>query len=217
MGWLVLIDVLGAIALVGIWYLCFERFNHRKGALALRWVEAGCSNKGTILDRTWKGNCKLQARVSFASHWFENARITVRLLPRPIPVHWLLSVCRKQRETVTFEADLDCAPSFQLEIFRHRWLTHKDSSIADRSRDWSIIRPGPVILTTRTEWTQELTPVVNTLMTSRGHYLLTVRFRSQSPHFAATIPLEAVSDAEAAASFLNVLRELATGASTSHQ
>jgi hypothetical protein len=44
--------------------------------------------------------------------------------------------------------------------------------------------------------------------------LLTVRFRPDSPHLAATIPLEALSDEQAAASFLNVLQELAAGAST---
>jgi hypothetical protein len=59
--------------------------------------------------------------------------------------------------------------------------------------------------------------VVNSLMTSRGHNLLTVRFRPESPHLAATIPLEALSDEQAAAGFLSVLRELAAGASTHQQ
>jgi hypothetical protein len=54
-------------------------------------------------------------------------------------------------------------------------------------------------------------------MTSRGHNLLTVRFRPESPHLAATIPLEALSDEQAAAGFLSVLRELAAGASTHQQ
>jgi hypothetical protein len=44
-----------------------------------------------------------------------------------------------------------------------------------------------------------------------------VRFRSESPHLAATIPLEALSDEQAAAEFLSMLRELAVGASTRQQ
>jgi len=68
------------------------------------------------------------------------------------------------------------------------------------------------VLTTRTHWAQELTPVVNTLMTSRGHNLVTVRFRPESPHLAATVPLDAVVDEQAAAGFLTVVRELAAGA-----
>jgi hypothetical protein len=51
-------------------------------------------------------------------------------------------------------------------------------------------------------------------MTSRGHNLLTVRFRPDSPHLAATIPLEALSNEQGAASFLNIVEELAAGAST---
>jgi hypothetical protein len=54
-------------------------------------------------------------------------------------------------------------------------------------------------------------------MTSRGHSLLTVRFRPDSPNLAATIPLEALADEEATAAFLNVLRDLASGASASRQ
>jgi hypothetical protein len=54
-------------------------------------------------------------------------------------------------------------------------------------------------------------------MTSRGHSLITVRFRPQSPHLIATIPLEALSDEQNAANFLSVVRDLATGASTSRQ
>ena len=73
------------------------------------------------------------------------------------------------------------------------------------------------MLTTRTHWSHELTPVVNTLMTSRGHNLVSVRFRPESPHLAATVPLEALSDEQAAAGFLSVLRDLAAGASTSRQ
>jgi len=42
-----------------------------------------------------------------------------------------------------------------------------------------------------------------------------VRFRPDSPNLAATIPLEALSDEEATASFLTVLRDLASGASAS--
>ncbi|WP_205687853.1 hypothetical protein, partial [Ciceribacter ferrooxidans] len=70
-------------------------------------------------------------------------------------------------------------------------------------------------LTTRTEWTHELTPVVNTLMTSRGHNLLSVRFRPDSPNLAATIALDALSDEETTAAFLGVLRDLAAGSSAS--
>ena len=212
---LIAIDVVCASTIVVLWYLLFTRYNRRKGTLVLRWVEAACATRGRIVDMKWLSTSRLQVHLSFAAHWFENARVTIKLLPRPIPIQWILCLWRRQRETVTFEADLDDTPTFHLEISRHRWLTQKPKEVTNPARNWTLSRPGPVVLTTRTEWTHELTPVVNTLMTSRGHNLLTVRFRPDSPHLAATIPLEALSDEQTTAAFLSVLKDLAAGSSAS--
>ena len=212
---LIAIDAVCASTIVVLWYLLFTRYNRRKGTLVLRWVEAACATRGRVVEMKWLSTSRLQVHLSFAAHWFENARVTIKLLPRPIPIQWILCLWRRQRETVTFEADLDDTPNFHLEISRHRWLTQKPKEVTNPARNWTLSRPGPVVLTTRTEWTHELTPVVNTLMTSRGHNLLTVRFRPDSPHLAATIPLEALSDEQTTAAFLSVLKDLAAGSSAS--
>ncbi len=207
---------LGVIVLLAVWFFYFTRYNHRKGAAVLRWVERACSHRARVLDTKWISANLLQAHFAFGAHLFDNARVTIRLQPRPIPFKWFFSLWHRQRETLTFEADLDYAPSFRLDVFRHRWLSQRHGNLTSEAREWSIARPGPVILTTRTRWAQELSPVVNTLMTSRGHNLLSVRFRSESPHLAATLPLEALTDEQAAAGFMSVLRELAAGASAHH-
>lgn len=212
---LIAIAAFCATAIDVLWFLLLARYNRRKGALVLRWVEAACASRGRVTESRWLSRSCLQAHLSFAAHWFENARVTIKLLPRPLLVQWMISVWRRQKETVTFEADLDDAPNFQLEISRHRWLTQKPKEISNPKRNWTVSRPGPVVLTTRTQWTHELSPLVNTLMTSRGHNLLTVRFRPDSPNISATIPLEALSDEESTASFLSVLRDLAAGSSAS--
>lgn len=211
-----LIDGAAAVALVGLWYLCLASYNRRRGTKALRWLETACSGRARVLEAHWLGTSGLQAHLGFAAHWFENARVTIRLLPRPLPVQWLLSRWHKQRETLTFEADLDYAPNVRLEVLRHRWVSHGDSKVIRDSRDWTVVRPGPVVLTTCSQWKQEVPPIVNTLITTRGHNLLSVRFRPESPHLAATIDLEALSDEQAATGFLEVLRELA-GSSRSRQ
>jgi hypothetical protein len=217
MGRHLLIDGLTLAGLMTVWYICFVSYNHRRGWKALRWVEAACTGRGEVVESHWVGTSRLQARLRFASHWVEDARVTVRLLPRPVAPRWFLSLWRKQQETLTFEADLDCAPGFNLEVFRHRWLTHNSPGQDTGARNWILSHPGPVILTTRTHWNQELTPVVNTLMTSRGHSLISVRFRPNSPHLTATVALATLSDRQAGAGFLEVLRDLAAGASTSRQ
>jgi hypothetical protein len=214
---LIAIAALFATAVDVLWFFLFSRYNRRKGALVLRWVEAACATRARIVDTKWISRSCLQAQLHFAAHWFENARVTIKLLPRPMLVEWLICLWRRQRETVTFEADLDDSPNFHLDISRHRWLTQKPKEISDPSRNWIVSRPGPVVLTTRTEWTHELTPLVNTLMTSRGHSLLAVRFRPNSPNLFATIPLDALSGEETTASFLGVLRDLAAGSSASRQ
>jgi hypothetical protein len=209
-----LIGLLVAVGVLGLWYFGWARYNRRQGDLALRRLATACQGNARIADSYWEDSCRLHARLRFATHWIENAHVTFRLLPRPIPVQWLLCLWRKQRETVTFEANLDYAPSLHLDLFRHRWVTHHRLTKELAAKEWVISRPSPVVLTTRTHWTQELSPVVNTLMKSRGHDLLSVRFRHESPHLAATIDLDSFSDDQTAAGFVGVLRDLAAGAST---
>lgn len=216
MGTVLPISVTTAAILVVLWYLLLTRYNHRRGTRTLHWVESACARHGRIIEAHWANASRLQARLRFAAHWVENAQVTIRLLPRPLPIQWFLSRWHKQKETITFEADLDYAPAIRLDVMRHRWVTQPYGKLGGDSRQWTISRPGPVLLTTSGEWRQEVPPIVNTLMTTRGHSLLSVRLRPESPHLAATIDLEDISNEAAAASFLGVLRDLA-GASTSRQ
>jgi hypothetical protein len=215
-GTILLISVTTAAILVALWYFSLTRYNHRRGTRALHWVESACARHGRIVEAHWTGASRLHARLRFAAHWVGNAQVTIRLLPRPLPIQWFMSRWHKQKETVTFEADLDYAPAIRLEVMRHRWLARPTQKLAGKSRQWTITRPGPVVLTTSTEWREELPPIVNALMTTRGHNLLNVRLRPESPHLAATIDLEDISNEAAAASFLGVLRDLA-GAAASRQ
>lgn len=74
-----------------------------------------------------------------------------------------------------------------------------------------------MILTTRTHWKQDPTPELNAIMSVRQQDVLQVRFGPESPQFSATVALDALSDASAAAGFLHTLRELAAGASAHRQ
>jgi hypothetical protein len=215
-GYLVLISGVAAAASLLLWYVCFTQYNRRKGAKALHWMEAACTGKGRIVDSHWISGSRVKARLHFSSQSIEDASVTVRLRPRPLPLHWMLSLWRKQKETLTLEANLDSVPAFNLEVFRHRWFTHNSPSEETGARNWTITRPGPVVLTTRSQWNQELTPVVNTLLSSRGHGLISVRFRPNAPHLSATVALESLSDKQASAGFLDVIRDLAAGVSTQH-
>jgi hypothetical protein len=214
-GRLLVIDVVSSVAIVGAWYFLFVAYNRRKGADALRWVEAACSGKGRVVESRWLNSSRLDARLQFRSRSFENARVTMKFRPRPLPVHWLLSCWRKQKETLTFEADLGGSPSFHLEVVRHRWCAHSRGATNRRrdQREWDVYEPGPVILTTRTHWKQDPAAELSALMAVRQQDVLQVRFRPESPQFSATIRLDALDDPRSAATFLTTLRELAAGAS----
>lgn len=214
MGRLLLIDVAVAVAVLGIWYLVFAAYNRRRGAEALRWVESACAGKGRLIDSHWLTSSRLYARLQFPSRSFENAYVTMKFRPRPQPVQWLVSCWRRQKETLTFEADLGGSPSFHLEVVRHRWCAHSHGVTNRRrkEREWDIYEPGPVILTTRTHWKQDPSAELNALMAVRQQDVLQVRFRPDSPQFSATIALDALDDPRTAAGFLTTLRELAAGA-----
>jgi hypothetical protein len=220
-----LIDVVAVVAL-GAWYFLFAAYNRRRGAEALRWVQSACTGKGRLLDSKWLTSSWLHARLQFPSRSFENARVTMKFRPRPLPVHWLISCWRKQKETLTFEADLGGSPSFHLEVIRHRWAAHSRGVTGTRGarrnalrngRQWEVYEPGPVILTTRTHWKQDPAAEIHALMTVRQQDVLQVRFRPDSPQFSATIALDALHDPNTAAGFLTTLRELAAGASAHRQ
>ncbi len=218
-GRLLLIDVVGAVVALGVWYLLFKAYNRRKGAEALRWVESACAGKGRILDWHWLTTSRLHARLQFPSRSFENAHVTMKFRPRAMPVQWLLAWYHKQKETLTFEADLGGSPTFHLEVVRHRWLAHSRGVTAHRrdEREWDLYEPGPVVLTTRAHWKQDSSSELNTLMTVRQQDVLQVRFRPESPQFSATISLDTLYDPTTATDFLTTLRELAAGASAHRQ
>ena len=219
MGRLLVIDVVIAVGALGGWYVLFAAYNRRRGAEALRWVQSACAGKGRIVESRWLNSSRLYARLQFPSRGFDNARVTMKFRPRALPVQWFLSRWHKQKETLTFEADLGGSPAFRLDVVRHRWCAHSRgvTTRQKNERQWDIYEPGPIVLTTRTHWKEDSTPELNTLMTVRQQDVLQVRFRPESPQFSATIALDALDDPRTAAGFLTTLRELAAGASAHRQ
>jgi len=218
-GSFILIDAVVALTLCFLWYAWFARYNRRRAAGVLQWVQGACLGKGHIVDLRWQASSsRLDATLNLSSRWFEDARLTIRLLPRPLPVQWALSRWRQQQETLTFEADMGFPPGFRLDVVRHRWSGHtgarsSGAQTSTRTRPWIIHHPGPVILTTKEDWPVELSPVVNALASWRDKDFVGVRFNTSSPHFTATVALENLSDQKAATALLGLFRELAASSS----
>jgi len=180
-GRLLLIDVVFRLPFWGVWTLFFTTIEI-KGATLLRWVPNRLRRQGTESWNPADGNPpRLQARLHFPSRWFENAWRDVKFSPRALPIQWLISCWHKQKETLTFEADLTVLPVFRLEVVRHRWCP-VTAALLRRQRDdreWDIYEPGPVILTTRRTEAGSLGRI-ECADVGAGQDILQVHFRPES-------------------------------------
>ncbi len=211
-GWAVVADVLVALVLVTIWYLGFLRFNRKKAQRLLHWICAASGREGMLPCVRWMSASCFHFRLQVPGEDFRQIHIKVQLLPREMPLNWLLCHWHGRQEVLTFEADLNYAPAFNLQVRNYRWSKRGGGAI--RSSDALVVRTGPVVLTTRGDWQQDLTNMMNGLLASRDCNFERVEFRRRSPHFSATLPLKSLDlNCDGAGQLLEALRELATGAS----
>jgi hypothetical protein len=211
--WAVAADVLIALVLVAGWYVGFLRYNRKKAQQLLRWICAATGSEGMVAYVRWVSASCFHLKLQFPADDFREAHIKVQLLPREMPLYWLLSRLRHRQEALTFEADLNCAPVFNLEVRNYRWRK-RAASRPPHSEAMMLVRTGPVVLTTRGDWQQDLTNMMNGLLASRDCNFERVEFRRRSPHFSATLPLNSLDlDCDQAGQLFEALRELATGAS----
>lgn len=207
------IDVLIAAALVALWYAWFARSNRRRAVEVLQWIRTGFAGHAQILAVKWIGASRFHVRIRVASPLFQHSAIVVQLTPREFPISWMTTRFKKQQETLTFEADLDCAPSFNLEVHNHRWCGRTRRKY-QRGQQFSIEQCGPFVLTTRNDWQREIMNMMTALLASRECDFLSVCFRRSSPHFSATVPLSALApQTQCNMDIFDVLRDLAECAS----
>jgi hypothetical protein len=212
----IFIDIGVGALIVLIWYLWFSRLNRRKAIRVLGWMERAFEGNGQVAAMEWLSASSFQLRIRLWPNLFRHTSVRVQLHPRETAFGWLISRLRKRKETLTFEADLDFAPGFNLEVHNHRWCGRTRRRLPANCEEWTMERPGPFVITTRNEWQKEITTMMNALVASRDCDCLTVSFSRTSPHFSATVPLESISpEAQSETNIFNVMRELAAGASAS--
>ncbi len=214
MGWTA-IDAVAGVAIIALWYVWFRRRNRRKSIHVLQRIKTAFAGHAQIIGVRWAGASRFSVRLKVLSTLFQHASLLVYLHPLELPLNWLSSRIRKKKETLTFEADLECPPAFNLEVNNHRWCGRTRNFPKDRRRI-AVDTCGPFILTTRNDWQREITTMMTALVASRDCDFLTVSFRRTSPHFTATVPLDSLSpESQCEAEIFNVLRELASCASAS--
>lgn len=198
------------------WYLFFRRYNRRQGKQVLGWVESALAGTGSVVAIHWLGPALFKLALRLDTSLFNQPVLMVCLPPRQTPLRWLRQWWRREPATITWQADLDIPPGFNLEVGRHRWSGRsRRRQIPDRGR-WTLQPVTPLILTSRRSWPREVATMMNALLSCRECEMVSVGFRRTSPHFSAVIPLDCLSpEGRAGAAVFSALRELAAGASAS--
>ena len=196
------------------WVGWFRRENRRRSQRALHWIESAFQGHGQVAGVRWEDPSNFQVQLRLGQHLFQRASVAVHLLPRESPIHWFRAALRKQQEVLTFTSDLELPPDFDLQVENHRWCGRTRRRLPSATMIHTM-RTTPFMITTRSEW-QHQSAMLDALIASRERDFLAVNYRRQSPHFAATLPLDSLDPAaDGVSEFFDVLRELAGGASTS--
>jgi hypothetical protein len=207
--------VAGAVTVL-LWYLFFVRSNRHRADRVMEWVHAALAGKGQVVDIRWLGPSVFHVALRLSTNLFAHPALLVRLVPREMPLKWLRHWWHRQPATITFEADLDIPPSFNLQVRQHRWSGRSSRRISPDPDRWFLEHVTPLIMTSSQYWQREVTAMMNALLSCRNRELLSLGFRRSSPHFSATIPLKCISpEGRAGSNVFDMLRELAAGASAS--
>lgn len=176
----------------GSWYWISKRLARRKAARILRWIQASLASQGRVIGMRWISLSCFKVSLRLNSSLFQHAWMIVELAPRGTPVTWLCSRLGKQQDRVIFQADLDWAPTFSLDVHNFRCFARSSRKISPPHSKWTFEQTGPFIITTRMDWQKEITSAMGSLGTGNREFL-NVRFNRHSPHFSVTMPLQAIS------------------------
>src|SRR5438552_3977218 len=104
-----------ALLVVALWYVHIVRQNRQRSLEALGWLETALGGHGRVVGVHWMTPSRLHAQLRLPPSVFQHASVMVQVEPREVPFAWLLARARRQPEIVTFEADLELPPEFNLD------------------------------------------------------------------------------------------------------
>ncbi len=211
---------LGNLLVVGIllliWYRLCLRWNRRRGQRLLTTIESAFAGYGHVCGVEWQSGSQFQVRLRLAGCAFSHSTVTVNLYPLHKPLGWIVARFRRERETLTFDANLLCPPAFNLEVRNQRSVVKTKTKCRSMPRGAIVQfqRLGPFILTSRRDWQRDVANTVQSLAAARDCELICVSLRRSAPHFSATLPLSTIAGLQSSrVRVFDALRELASAAS----
>jgi len=203
-----------SIALCFTWYYLSWRRKHQKAREVLRWIQSSLAGRGHVTGLFWITSSRFRVPLRLTCGVFYRAWVLVDLRGQQTPVQWFLDKIRKRREVLTFQADLDCAPAFSLQLQNFRWFARSGRNVSITRPGWRFEHLQSVMISTRPENQHEIANAITSVRQGGNSDFIEVSFQHRSPHFSATLPLEALAPgAPARTHMLDTMRELAGNAS----
>ena len=197
-----------------VWHFYYARRSRQRAFEVLAWIEGLLSGHGHVAGVKWQGPSSFDVPLRLRSNCFRNASLRVHFTCKELPLNWLIAKLKNTEETVVFEADLDWAPPFDLELQCYRVFDRTRKDLPADAPGWECEQTTPFVLTTRKSWQKEITGVITNLLSCPERPFRSIAFRRESPHFVAALALESIAPASPCRTeIFNSLRELATGAS----
>ena len=211
---LILLYVAIGLAALFVWHFYFTRKTRQRAFEVLGWIEGLLSGEGHVAGLKWESASRFHVPLRLRSNCFRNASLSVHFISKELPLNWVAAKLKDAEETVVFEADLDWAPPFDLELQCYRVFARTRKDLPADAPGWECEQTTPFVLTTRKSWQKEITGVITNLLSCPERPFRSIAFRRQSPHFVAALALESIAPSSPCRTeILNSLRELATGAS----
>ena len=206
--------VVAGIAGLFLWQYSTQRKLKRRSLEVMGWIDGLICGQGQVTGITWQGTSGFRLPLRLRSSTFRNACLHVKLISGEGPLSRLLGRLKSNQEKLVFEADLDWAPHFSLELQSYRMFARTRKDLSPEGPGWQFEQSTPFILTTRKDWQKEITTVISSLVGYPDRQFLSIVFRRESPHFSATLSLDSISpDSPSRTEIFDSLRELAAGAS----
>jgi len=210
------ISLIAAAALCVTWYCVSVRRKRRKAREVLRWIQSSLAGRGHVVGISWISPSRFRVPLRLTCGVFQRAWVLVELNAQPTPIQWLFSKIKGAREVLRFQADLDCPPTFSLQMQNFRWFARSSKKSSIERPGWQFERLPTVMISTKPELQREIACTMTSLSKGESGDFLEVNFQRRSPHFSATLPLESLAPGSPARSYvLDAMRELAGSAAFS--
>jgi hypothetical protein len=207
------VSVVAVIATFITWYAVSVRRKREKAKDILRWIQASLAGRGHVVGISWMAASRFRVPLRLTCGVFRRAWVLVEMRTQETPLHWVAHKIKSPREVITFEADLDCPPTFSLQMQNFRWFARSSPKTEIEHTGWQFERLPSVMITTKPESQKEIAGTMTALSRGDNGEFLEVSFQRISPHFSATLPLDSLAPGAPTRTYmLDAMREMAGSA-----